>query len=79
MFGPGMRRVVLTVAWAVVAAVAFSAWHYVGSLGDAFDVQSFVFRAVCGLLLTAIFVFRGFAPAVWTHALYDVWAMALHG
>ncbi|MBK9261335.1 MAG: CPBP family intramembrane metalloprotease [Polyangiaceae bacterium] len=79
MFGPGMRRIVLTAAWAVVAAVAFSAWHYVGALGDAFDVQSFVFRAVCGLALTAIFVFRGFAPAVWTHALYDVWAMVLHG
>ena len=79
VFGPGVRRIVLTIVWAVVAAVAFSAWHYVGSMGDAFDVQSFIFRAVCGLLLTAIFVFRGFAPAVWTHALYDVWAMVLHG
>jgi hypothetical protein len=79
LFGPGMRRIVLTCLWAVVAAVGFSAWHYVGSLGDAFDLQSFVFRAVCGLVLTAIFVFRGFAPAVWTHALYDVWAMVLHG
>jgi len=79
VFSPGLRRIVLTIVWAVVAAAGFSAWHYVGSLGDAFDVQSFVFRAVCGLVLTAIFVFRGFAPAVWTHALYDVWAMVLHG
>jgi hypothetical protein len=79
VFGPGVRRIVLTLVWALVAAACFSAWHYVGSMGDAFDLQSFVFRAVCGLLLTAIFVFRGFAPAVWTHALYDVWAMVLHG
>lgn len=79
VFGPGLRRIVLTLLWAGVAAVSFSAWHYVGSLGDAFDLQSFIFRAVCGLVLTAIFVFRGFAPAVWTHALYDVWAMVLHG
>jgi len=79
IFGPGVRRLVLTLLWAGVAAVAFSAWHYVGALGDSFDVQSFVFRAVCGLVLTAIYVFRGFAPAVWTHALYDVWAMVLHG
>jgi hypothetical protein len=79
VFGPGVRRIVLTLVWALVAATCFSAWHYVGSMGDAFDLQSFVFRAVCGLLLTAIFVFRGFAPAVWTHALYDVWAMVLHG
>jgi outer membrane receptor protein involved in Fe transport len=27
------------------------------------------------VVLTAIFVFRGFAPAVWTHVLYDVWVM----
>ncbi|MDI3284775.1 CPBP family intramembrane glutamic endopeptidase [Polyangium sp. 15x6] len=79
IFGPGVRRLVFTLLWAGVAAVAFSAWHYVGALGDSFDVQSFVFRAVCGLVLTAIYVFRGFAPAVWTHALYDVWAMVLHG
>lgn len=74
---PGIRRILATLVWAVVAAIAFSAWHYVGSLGDSFDLPSFVFRAVCGLILTAIFVFRGFAPAVWTHALYDVWAMVL--
>ncbi len=79
VFGSGVRYLVLTILWACVSAVAFSAWHYVGALGDSFDVQSFVFRAVCGLVLTAIYVFRGFAPAVWTHALYDVWAMVLHG
>ncbi len=56
-------------------AAAFSGWHYVGALGDPFDLQSFAFRAVCGLFLTMIFAFRGFAPAVWTHAIYDVWVM----
>ena len=44
----------------------------------AFVLQTFVFRAVCGLILTAIYAFRGFAPAVWTHALYDVWVMVLY-
>ena len=34
------------------------------------------YRAVCGLVLTGIYAFRGFAPAVWTHVLYDVWAMS---
>lgn len=68
-------RLIATVVWAVVAALVFSGWHYVGALGDPFNLQSFVFRAVCGLVLTAIYAFRGFAPAVWTHALYDVWVM----
>jgi hypothetical protein len=75
--GPGMRRWVLLVLWATAGAAVFSAWHYVGPLADHFDVGSFVFRAVCGFVLTAIYAYRGFAPAVWTHALYDVWAMVL--
>lgn len=62
-------------AWAAVEAAAFSAWHYTGDLGDHWDAASFVFRMVCGLVLTAIFALRGFAPAVWAHALYDVWVM----
>lgn len=60
---------------AFFAAACFSAIHYVGSLGDAFTLSSFVFRLVCGLALTAVFRFRGFAAAVWTHALYDVAVM----
>lgn len=78
LFGKGMKTIVLTTVWALVGAAVFSGWHYVGPLSDPFNLQSFVFRAVCGLSLTAIYAFRGFAPAVWTHALYDVWVMVLH-
>lgn len=75
LFGTGARAIVLMIVWALIESVAFSAWHYVGALSDPFHLQSFVFRAVCGLVLTAIFALRGFAPAVWTHALYDIWVM----
>ncbi len=68
---------VMQIGWAVICAMAFSAWHYVGPYGDPWDLQSFVFRATCGLVLTAIYAFRGFAPAVWTHAVYDIWVMVL--
>ena len=78
LFGNGMRGIVLMAGWAIIEAAIFSGWHYIGPLSDPFTLQSFVFRAVCGLCLTAIYAFRGFAPAVWTHALYDVWAMILH-
>jgi hypothetical protein len=74
---PGPWRWAVVAVWAVVCACVFSAWHYVGPLGEHFDAASFIFRAVCGLVLTAIYALRGFAPAVWTHALYDVWAMVL--
>lgn len=73
----GPRRALVVLGWAIVAAGLFSAWHYVGEFGDVFEPRSFVFRWVCGLVFTLIYAFRGFAPAVWTHTLYDVWVLAL--
>jgi membrane protease YdiL (CAAX protease family) len=76
-FAGGIVRMFLVLLWALVAAAAFSAWHYTGPMADSFSWWSFVFRWVCGLVFTLIYRFRGFAPAVWTHVLYDVWVMAL--
>lgn len=71
----GARAIGLEVGWAFCAAAAFSAVHYIGSLSDDFALKSFVFRLTCGLVLTAVYRLRGFATAVWTHALYDVGVM----
>jgi hypothetical protein len=67
----------LMLAWAIVSAAVFSGVHYIGAFRDAPDLASFVFRLVLGLALTLIFVARGFAAAVWAHALYDVWVLVL--
>ncbi len=67
----------LQVVWAVVAAAIFSGWHHVGAMGDPFELRVFVFRWVCGLVFTLIYALRGFAPAVWTHTLYDIWVLVL--
>lgn len=72
------KRFVVKVTWAVITAAIFSGWHYVGPMGDDFDLVSFVFRWVCGIVFCFIYWFRGFAPAVWTHALYDVWVLVLN-
>jgi len=66
------RPVPAGVGATVLGALVFSAFHYVGPLGDAFELGSFVFRAVAGLLLSALYLLRGFGIAAWTHALYDV-------
>jgi membrane protease YdiL (CAAX protease family) len=66
-------------AAAFVSALLFSAVHYLGSLGDAFSLGSFVFRTLSGLYLCALFRFRGFAVAVYAHALYDVAVFFLAG
>jgi hypothetical protein len=73
------RGVLVAFLWALVSASIFSGVHYVGTLGDPFQLQSFVFRVVLGLVLTLIFVFRGFAAAVWAHAVYDIWVLVLPG
>jgi Type II CAAX prenyl endopeptidase Rce1-like len=70
------QRVMASLGWAAFAAAAFSGWHYLGQFGEPFELRSFVFRWVCGVVFTLIYAFRGFAPAVWTHALYDIWVMA---
>jgi hypothetical protein len=72
---PG-QRVMASIGWAALSAAVFSGWHYFGQFGEPFELRSFVFRWVCGLVFTLIYVFRGFAPAVWTHALYDIWVLA---
>ena len=70
-----LRRILVPGTWALVTAAVFSGWHYIGSLGDPFDAQSFLFRWVCGAAFVAIYALRGFAPVVWTHTIYDVWVM----
>lgn len=60
----------------VIAALLFSGVHYIGDLGDAFTMGSFLFRFLFGLALNAIYIFRGFGMAAWTHAIYDLMVVA---
>jgi hypothetical protein len=71
----GLTAVMVMVSWALVSAAAFSGVHYLGALGEPFEARSFVARSVLGLALTLVYATRGFAAAVWTHALYDVWVL----
>jgi hypothetical protein len=68
----GWRRPVAIGAALVLSALIFSGFHYVGPYGDTLTLASFTFRAVAGLLLSGLYVARGFGITAWTHALYDV-------
>lgn len=57
---------------AIIGALIFSWVHYIGPLGYDFTLSSFVFRALMGLALNALFLTRGFGIAAMTHAIYDV-------
>ncbi len=56
----------------VVGALVFSAFHYIGGFGDPLEIGSFTFRAIAGVIFSALYLTRGFGITAWTHALYDV-------
>ena len=56
----------------LVASYLFSWMHYVGPMGDQMLPESFWFRFLAGVVLSAIYVFRGLGIAAYTHAIYDV-------
>jgi hypothetical protein len=60
-----------------VGAAVFSAFHYVGPYGDPFELRSFVYRMIAGLFFSALYLLRGFGITAWTHALYDVYLLAM--
>jgi hypothetical protein len=62
---------------AVVGALIFSAFHYVGEYGDRFELASFTYRTIAGLAFSGLYLIRGFGITAWTHALYDVYVMVL--
>jgi hypothetical protein len=68
----GWRPVPSAVLATVVGALIFSAFHYIGPYGDRLELGSFTFRAIAGLLFSALYLLRGFGVAAWSHALYDV-------
>ena len=62
---------------AIIGALVFSAFHYVGQYGERFELASFTYRAIAGLVFSALYLTRGFGITAWTHALYDVYVMVL--
>lgn len=73
--GLSFKAYLIVGAWALAAAAIFSGVHYTGAMGDSFQLASFVFRMVLGVVLTLIYLLRGFSTAVWAHTLYDVWVL----
>jgi hypothetical protein len=62
----------------ILSSVLFSAAHHVIG-GEPWRIGVFTYRVLCGLVFATIFEVRGFAPAVYTHALYDCFVLLLRG
>jgi hypothetical protein len=59
----------------VLTALLFSGAHYLGVAGDSFSWLSFMARSLGGILLGLVYMFRGLGPAVYTHAIYDIFTL----
>ena len=68
----GVRTVSAYVIAAVIAAVIFSGFHYIGPLGDTWALHSFLFRLIAGLVLSGLYILRGYGITAYTHTLYDL-------
>jgi hypothetical protein len=68
----GIGRVPAGIFAAIGGALLFSAFHYIGPLGEPLRLESFVFRTLAGLAFSGLYLTRGFGITAWTHALYDV-------
>jgi membrane protease YdiL (CAAX protease family) len=73
----GLTVPVAGVIAAVIGAAVFSAFHYVGEYGDPWELASFTYRAIAGLVFSGLYLTRGFGITAWTHAMYDVYVMVL--
>jgi CAAX prenyl protease-like protein len=71
----GLRRWVAAMIGLAVSSVLFSAMHHIPPYGDPFTIGVFTFRVLAGACFGLLFWFRGFAVAVYTHALYDLYVL----
>jgi membrane protease YdiL (CAAX protease family) len=58
---------------ALLGAALFSGFHYIGPFGDSFQLPSFLFRFIAGIILTGLYYIRGYGITAYTHSLYDLW------
>ena len=73
----GFGRWVAVALALLASSILFSAMHHIPPYGDPLHVGVFVFRALAGCFFGLIYWSRGFAIAVYTHALYDIYVLLL--
>ena len=54
-----------------ISALLFSMFHYIGSLGDVFNIYTFIVRFVGGIYLSIIYLYRGLGISMISHIIYD--------
>ena len=53
------------------SAGLFSAFHFLGEFGEAYNMTAFIYRGFAGVLLGILYVTRGFGITSYSHMVYD--------
>ena len=56
----------------ILASALFSSFHFLGPFGDETSIALFMIRLFAGIFLGALYIFRGFGIAAYTHTIYDL-------
>ena len=56
----------------VLGALIFTLSHYLYPFGDSFSTYTVIYRFLFGVILSIIYLNKGFAVAAWTHASHDL-------
>jgi len=67
-----LHSVTSAVIAVIAASLIFSLFHYMGSLGDVFEIKSFLIRFIAGIFLSILYVLRGYGITAYTHTFYDL-------
>jgi hypothetical protein len=67
-----MKKGAAATAAAVLGALLFALFHYIGPAGDPFSFGSFFQRTMGGLFFSVLYVTRGFGITAASHAIYDI-------
>jgi membrane protease YdiL (CAAX protease family) len=66
------NKTIAAASAAILGALLFSIFHYIGPSGDVFTPGSFLQRALGGLYFSVLFLTRGFGVTAASHAIYDI-------
>lgn len=65
-----------SIAGIIGAAIVFSMFHFFGQFGDVFSWSLFFIRFIAGIMLGALFIFRGYGITAYTHAVYNLMVLS---
>ena len=75
--GLKLRTWVAIGAALAISSALFALAHHIGPLGEPLRLGVFTYRALAGLFFAALYQFRSFAIAVYTHAIYDIYVLLI--